>query len=181
MHSSFKYALAFFIMCGFAPNALPTTSEESNNSLAQAVSPYAHLEIEIYESQKDQSTVTFTVILKDSTTGCQLGSIIFEYNAGSKKGFINRLHIFPNARKKSYGSILLQFALDSLTECDCQQVNWVASPFDLQKGQTQTDMLPKLIAFYEKHGAKMLSKTAYNAQMIFNPKKVSREEPKNNA
>lgn len=133
------------------------------------------VEFELYERQDSNGTVYLTAMLSNAIKipAEYIGKVNFGYNAKTKIGFIDWLHISPTERKKSFGSMLLQFALDSLTECNCQEIRWTASPFDLSGKQTKQDMLPKLIAFYEKHGAKVASKEPTHASMLYHPKKGS--------
>lgn len=102
--------------------------------------------------------------------GSIVGQVEFSYDRTSKKGYIARLHVEPAHRKKSFGSILLQFALDTLTQCKNDEIRWVASPFNLPAEQTSSEMLPKLIAFYQRHGAQMLNSTQWSAEMRYYPK-----------
>lgn len=105
----------------------------------------------------------------------EVGKVRFTYyrDNNSNSGYINVLHVNKDNRKQSYGSVLLQFALDTLTELNCAVIRWTASPFDLQKGQTQQTMLPKLVGFYQKHGAQVLSKNTCTAEMVYYPAKAA--------
>lgn len=111
----------------------------------------------------------YEAVLRDSFTSKELGRIGFSYNKFTQTGYISRLHVAREERKQSYGSILLKFALEKLTQLNCLGIYWQAYPFDLNVGQTSENMLPKLIAFYQRHGAQVLSQNTNSAQMAYYP------------
>ena len=136
------------------------------SSLPASIGPEPYLTI---TSNPNDTRICFVITLFEFGTDKEVGSIQFSFDAATKSAYISRLHVAQEERKKSYGSILLTFTLETLTECGCTVVNWMASPFDLTPGQDARLMLPKLVAFYERHGAQMLSSTGYNANMIYYP------------
>ena len=97
----------------------------------------------------------------------ELGKISFSYDQNTRAGYIQSLHITPSKRKQSFGSILLTFALATLTECKCTIVTWLASPFNLREGEDARAMLPKLVAFYQRHGAIVTQMREYNADISY--------------
>lgn len=93
-------------------------------------------------------------------------------------------HLFPNAslypyihliriekeyRRKSYGSILLKFALNKIATSNCKikTVYLYAQPHCLSDNETREEMLPKLIEFYKKHGATLKLLGLQSATMAF--------------
>lgn len=111
----------------------------------------------------------YEAILRDNKTKKELGRVVFSYNKFTKFGYIAQLHVAREERNHSYGSMLLKFALEKLTQLHCNSIYWQAYPFDLCTNQTPEAMLPKLIAFYKRHGAQVLSQTASSAQMVYYP------------
>ena len=83
---------------------------------------------------------------------------------------IDSLKIALNQRGNGYGSILVTFALNKITSAQCEQktISLTAVPYDLREGETTEEILPKLIKFYEKLGAKLLDKNDRGASMRFN-------------
>lgn len=121
-----------------------------------------------YQSENEAGTF-FEAVLKDIETGKELGRVVFSYNKFNKSGYVARLHVAREERGNSYGSKLLNFALEKLTTLQCSAIYWQAYPFDLFADQTSEGMLPKLIAFYKRHGAQVLSQTGTSAQMAYYP------------
>jgi GNAT superfamily N-acetyltransferase len=82
---------------------------------------------------------------------------------------IDSLKIALNHRGKGYGSILVKYALNKIVAARCEQktISLTAVPYDLREGETTLEMLPKLIKFYEKLGAKLLDKNDRGASMRF--------------
>jgi len=159
-HILFSIIIIFSVSCLTAQDSQPAL-EDQKAEAASEIEPY----VVINETHHGEQ-VTFYAQLFDQAMEKELGAISFSYNKEFLNGCIHRLHIEPSERKKSYGSILLTFALETLTECKCAVVNWKASPFNLQQGQTAEAMLPKLIAFYQKHGGQLVS-----ADIAYYPKK----------
>ncbi len=82
---------------------------------------------------------------------------------------INILKINPTLRCKGYGSILVKYALSKIAAAQCEQktISLTATPYDLRAGETTEEMLPKLINFYEKLGAKVVDRNDRGASMEF--------------
>lgn len=140
----------------------PTTTEVVGNKDEE-------ISLTIAEDILDDQ-VFLRAVLTDQCGVTQFGNINFHYNKVTNTARIESLHIRPEYRKKSFGSILLTFALQTLTECKCKVVTWLASPFNLRKGEDQKTMLPKLTAFYKKHGAIITDEREFNADVVFYPK-----------
>lgn len=124
--------------------------------------------LRIENLNETEVSIQYDAVLNDATSN-ELGRISFSFNKLTKTGYISRLHVLRTARRNSYGSVLLRYALKTLTHLKCTCINWMAFPFDLAEGQTQENMLPKLIAFYQRHGALVLSQTGNSAQMAYYP------------
>lgn len=177
MSTIFKGLLTFLLLSNYAHITFCDISQPSEVAPPSQDSQ-SYLELILQEQTIDQNTIAINATLVCAKTGQYLGYIIFEYNSSTKQGHISRLHVTTKQRKKSYGSILLQFALDTLTECDCQKIDWTAYPFDLPANENRQSMLPKLIAFYERHGAELVSKGENSAQIVFDPKKARKKNLK---
>jgi GNAT superfamily N-acetyltransferase len=122
------------------------------------------------DENESNGIVSFRATLADQCGLIEFGNVNFHYNKATNAARIESLHIRPDHRKKSFGSILLTFALQTLTECKCTIVTWMASPFNLKAGEDQKLMLPKLIAFYKRHGGIVTQEREFNADIIFIPK-----------
>ncbi len=153
MNLFFDILIALFLTC-------PLPNEVSDT-----------LTIEIKKSESVENETDYYKILIFEQNSCkEKGYIQFSFNNATKQAYIEYLHIYKNERRKNYGSILLTFALETLTELQAVKVEWHASPFDLAMGEERDTMLPKLIAFYERHGARMTQFTQTgNAQMVYKP------------
>lgn len=125
------------------------------------------LSVDIQQYENGTRTYYTIYLLKD---GIRVGTTYFWYDTETHFGYISHLHIEQEQRSKSYGSILLRFALDMLAEQNAHEIGWIASPFCLRAGEKVEAMLPKLIAFYQRHGATMLSTDGNTAQMRYYPK-----------
>lgn len=113
--------------------------------------------------------IAFKAIISDHC-GNEYGYVMFNYDKTSKAAHIETLYVRSEFRKKSFGSLLLTFALQTLTECKCTIVTWIASPFNLKEGEDSKLMLPKLIAFYQRHGAVVTQQREWNAEIAYYPK-----------
>jgi GNAT superfamily N-acetyltransferase len=111
--------------------------------------------------------------ITDKITDKNLGFALFSYNKIEKIGNISLLYIEQKERGHSYGDTLLKFVLEKLNSDNCNKIYWVAEPFNLNPNQTREDMLPKLIAFYQRQGAQVISQNATSAEMSFYPKKIN--------
>lgn len=120
------------------------------------------------DQEASDGRTSFRAILYDQCEQ-ELGKVIFNYNAQTRSGYIESLHIYPNHRKKSFGSTLLTFALQTLTECKCIIVTWLACPFNLRDGENAKTMLPKLVAFYQKHGGVVTHLREATADIAYYP------------
>lgn len=125
--------------------------------------------LQIHENESN-GIVSFRATLADQCGLIEFGNVNFHYNKATNAARIESLHIRPDHRKKSFGSMLLTFALQTLTECKCTIVTWMACPFNLKEGEDQKQMLPKLIAFYKRHGGVVTQEREFNADIIFIPK-----------
>jgi hypothetical protein len=138
-----------------------------------------YLEIQT-DSEDSQLEIRYEVKLKDKSTGKELGHVKFSYDKGRKSGYISLLKVPREERKCSYGSILLKFALEKLSAQNCKGgITWQAYPFDLNPYESQEEMLPKLIAFYQRHGAQLISQNKWSAEMAYYPPKDIRKKIKN--
>lgn len=159
------FSIRIIAMCalliGIATNGYAATSDDNDQTVSVRIS-----------STTTESAIYFTLTAYEIATNKELGSIEFHFYTFNNTAQISKLHIKSQERKKSYGSILLRFALDTLTELGCSAIYWMACPFDLNPEQTQENMLPKLVAFYQKHGAQALSIGTKNAQMAYYPSSV---------
>ena len=125
--------------------------------------------IQIDSQFESETNIIYEAVLRDGTPGKEYGRVVFSYDKRNNSGYISRLHVAREHRQQSCGSRLLTFALDKLSSLNCTEIYWQAYPFDLKPNQTQEGMLPKLIAFYQKHGAQIVSKNATSAQMVYYP------------
>ncbi len=121
------------------------------------------------EENESGNTTALKAIISDHC-GEEYGYVMFNYNKDTKTARIETLHVRPPYRKKSFGSMLLTFALQTLTECKCTIVTWLASPFNLKEGEDQKIMLPKLVAFYKRHGGVVIQQREWNADIAYFPK-----------
>lgn len=121
------------------------------------------------EENESGNTTALKAIISDHC-GQEYGYVMFNYNKDTKTARIETLHVRPPYRKKSFGSMLLTFALQTLTECRCTIVTWLASPFNLKEGEDQRIMLPKLVAFYKRHGGIVIQQREWNADIAYYPK-----------
>lgn len=142
------------------------------NSLAVTDQNYDETVSVELSSETTENAIYFNLIAYEISNKKKLGNIEFDYYTYNNTAKIRKLHVEPTERKKSYGSILLRFALDTLTELGSSAIYWEAKPFDLKEGQTPENMLPKLIAFYQKHGAQVQTIGTKNAQMAYYPSSV---------
>lgn len=98
----------------------------------------------------------YIAVIMNSKTNQEYGSLIYHVQPLNVV-YIRRFVIDPNFRKQQLGSKLLQTVLDKLPSLyGCKKVTLQARPFELREGETKQQMLPKLIKFYEKHGAKVV-------------------------
>ena len=148
-------------------SALLLSSPNSNGIEIQSTD--SNLSITVDFQNETETEIYFEAVLKDSETARELGRVVYSYNKNTKTGYIARLHVNRDERKHSYGSKLLKFALTKLTNLQCIGIYWQAYPFDLLADQTSENMLPKLIAFYKRHGAQVLSQNSSSAQMAYYP------------
>ncbi len=146
------------------PHANTISASPTDTQLARE-----NLIIGIDSQFETESGTYYEAVLKDPGSGKVLGRVLFSYDKFAKSGYIARLHVQPEERKQSYGSSLLKFALQKLTDLKCIGIYWQAYPFDLRADQTSQNMLPKLIAFYKRHGAQVLSQNETSAQMAYYP------------
>jgi GNAT superfamily N-acetyltransferase len=100
-----------------------------------------------------------------------IGKVEFYFFKSNNTGRIELLAIEPEYRRQSFGSTLLTCALDTLSDMGSTAIYWSACPLQLPEDQTRQIMLPKLIAFYERHGAQTLFIDQVNAiaQMAYYP------------
>jgi GNAT superfamily N-acetyltransferase len=113
---------------------------------------------------------TYAVSLRDKARGKELGTVDFSYYKINHSGCISHLHVCREERGHSYGSLLLKYALEKLTDLDCESISLDASPFDLGPGQTPEKILPKLISFYQRYGAKLIFQNKTTAHMVWENK-----------
>ncbi len=127
------------------------------------------LNIKFIQSLLSESEPILSVIvaeLIDKETHEPRGSVEFGlHHYPNIAGYIRSLHILPEHRGKSYGSILLKFAISTLSQWGCKHISFEAQPFNLKEGESVAVMLPKLIAFYQRHGAQLISQNEYAADM----------------
>ncbi len=173
--------LAFPIRIAFSALLMGGQPAETAQTLAPTPVPHTVINTTVtidssaYETSyyETETGIYYETRIKSSCSSSQeLGYIMFSYNKLSKTGYISRLHIPKEHRQHSYGSKLLKFALAELTQMKCITINWQACPFDLAEGERSEDMLPKLIAFYKRHGAQVLSQGTTSAQLAYYPKLV---------
>ena len=122
------------------------------------------------DQDESHGIISFKATLTDQCGLEEFGNINFNYNKANKSARIESLLIRPDHRKKSFGSMLLTFALQTLTECKCTIVTWMACPFNLRDGETTREMLPKLLAFYQRHGGIVTYMREYNADIAYYPR-----------
>jgi len=138
-----------------------------NQDLGQSLHTGATITLEY--AAENETTITMEASAHDSSTLGNVGRIVFSFNKFTKDGYIDRLHVSKDKRGSSYGSMLLRFALTKLTSLRCKAVYWQACPYDLHAHQTPENMLPKLIKFYQRHGAQLLFQSDYSARMVYYP------------
>lgn len=99
----------------------------------------------------------FKIFLADIETSEYYGDITYEIvrppYAFIAFAYILGLHVNRSHRNKHYGSALLKLALENIRAEKIEKVYLIAEPSDLNDGESQEAMLPKLIKFYERHGA----------------------------
>jgi GNAT superfamily N-acetyltransferase len=129
----------------------------------------------IYNESQHYNRKICEANLKDNVTGKYLGSVAFNYDKASQSGEITHLHVRPEERNHGYGSTLLKYALEKLS-IHCNEIYLIAHPQDLKPNQTKQEMLPKLIAFYQRHDAHLLRKHPSKpiAWMVYYPKSSPR-------
>jgi|GEM_PF-3636447 len=84
---------------------------------------------------------------------CEVGRASVDIKTYSKAAYLERLHIIRGKRGNGFGSYLLQAVFLVLKQVGIKTVHWIVSPFDLARGENILEQLPKLIQFYQKHGA----------------------------
>lgn len=141
----------------------------SNSNSIENQSTDSNLTITLVLQNETETDIYFEAALNDLQTARELGRVVYSFNKNTKTGYIARLHVQRDERKHSYGSRLLKFALSKLTDLHSTGIYWQAYPFDLLDNQTSEGMLPKLIAFYKRHGAQVLSQNNSSAQMAYYP------------
>lgn len=160
--------IAFSIMCSSITGTYAVDTEQSSSKVIN----YEQEPTLTISSNEYDDIVYLRAILSDHC-GTEYGNVNFHYRKSNMQGRIESLHIRPDHRKKSFGSMLLTFALQTLTECKCTIVTWLASPFNLRDGENQRSMLPKLLAFYQKHGGIITQQRELTADIAFYPKFTS--------
>jgi GNAT superfamily N-acetyltransferase len=99
----------------------------------------------------------FKICIEDIETSECYGEITYEIvrppHAFIAFAYILRLHVHRSHRNKQYGGTLLKLALEKIRAEKIEKVYGIVEPSDLNDGETQEGMLPKLIKFYESHGA----------------------------
>lgn len=97
----------------------------------------------------------YSAVIKNSKTNQIYGSLIYQVQPFDVV-YLRRFVIEPDYRKQEWGSKLLKAVLEKLPSLyGCKKVTIFASPIELKEAETEQEMLPKLIKFYEKHGAKV--------------------------
>jgi hypothetical protein len=87
--------------------------------------------------------------IKGSAIGCADVLIKKKNNTA----FLERLEIKRSERQHSYGSFLLKAVLHDVGQQSCVYIKWDLLPFNLRKGESEEQMLPRLLNFYMWHGA----------------------------
>lgn len=128
-------------------NTLQVTLHALNNSDEHAAGFFS-LEMSTYKIHTNQ------------INGRNYASLMITKDNNVKKGHLNSLHIEQHERKKNYGTLLYACAIKAMMDLGCDKISWTAAPNDLLLSQTEQEMLPKLIKFYEQLGAK----TVFNKQ-----------------
>lgn len=97
----------------------------------------------------------YIAVIKNKMTNESYGHLIYQLQPLNVV-YIRRLVIDPEYRNHELGGKLLKAVLERLPSLyGCKKVTLLASPMELRDGETKEQMLPKLIKFYEKHGAKV--------------------------
>jgi hypothetical protein len=111
--------------------------------------------------------------LVDNATQKYIANAAFSYDKTDQCGHISNLQVCQNARNQSYGSKLLKHVLEKLST-HCNEIYFQAYPYDLKSDQTKQEMLPKLISFYQRQGAQVISQNNFSANMVYYPKSSPR-------
>lgn len=183
MHFNYKYISFFLFFTVFvypeikqplAPLSEPATFANKKKRVIKylaELTPHLNVDIEFTQAWFEQNNPILTCIvakLLEKETNQLIGKIEFAYDHfHSDTGYITQLLILPEYRKKSYGSILLQFGIDTFTKWGCDKIKLEAQPFNLKDGESADVMLPKLIAFYKRHGAQLIAQNEFAADMMF--------------
>lgn len=179
MNLSYLFANTVFFLSVFLTAPISADTPVANNSVSRAAETSLDnqtLALDLadaptlsLEENETGNTTAVKAVISDHC-GEEYGYVMFNYDKATKTGRIETLHVRPPYRKKSFGSILLTFALQTLTECKCTIVTWLASPFNLKEGEDQRIMLPKLVAFYQRHGGIVTQMREWNADIAYLPK-----------
>lgn len=109
----------------------------------------------------------YIAVIKNKKTNESYGHLIYRLQAAGV-AYLRILSIEEAYREKRYGSKLLQAILGKLPSLhNCSKVTVNAIPIELRSGETIQQMLPKLIRFYQKHGAKITQMGNNGAWMEF--------------
>lgn len=98
----------------------------------------------------------YRAVIKNSKTNQIYGSLIYQVQSRDEV-YIRRFVVDSNYRKQGWGSKLLQAVLAQLPSLyGCKKVTLKAEPLELKEQETPQHMLPKLIKFYQKQGARVI-------------------------
>lgn len=112
----------------------------------------------------------YIAVIKNRKTNESYGHLIYQLQ-DIDVAFIRRFEIERAYREKGYGSKLLKIVLNTLPSLHgCTKVTLFASPIALKSDETKQELLPKLIAFYQKQGAQIDELKNDGAWMVFDLK-----------
>jgi tRNA uridine 5-carbamoylmethylation protein Kti12 len=120
-------------------------------------------------------SVDFYKIHANQLNDSSYASFVIINDTNVKKGYLNTLHIEQQERKKNYGALIYACAIKAMMDLGCEKIIWNATPNDLLLSQSEREMLPKLIKFYEQLGAKAILIGATSALMELTDFQKARE------
>lgn len=131
----------------------------NGNELPQRERAYLsdNLFVEI-EEEEDALQKKFTIILSkiEHRNEKEVGTLLFTYIKGKNEIFFDAIIIKKSERGNGYGNMLIKFVSERFKEYKDCKISGSAVPHHLRKGETGHNMLPRLIKFYKKFGAKVV-------------------------